>query len=260
MFDYVKNEYNPSPNMVEEEKKTSGNLYIEYMKAPYLKLPKTLEDLRKLHKKKFWYNLRRSEKLFNENIGDLKFKIVKNKEELEYFMEKVFFLFNDRWKDEYVSFPWKCKEHFDVYKKAILDLSSKNRAFLAVLYYKETLLSFAYCIKQNGKVYFYQHATSREEKYKKYSLGKLLIWKLLEYLIEQEKDVDEIDFMLGEQKYKLEWAKNTRKIYIEIKGKNAFSYLKYYLIKVKIYLQFNETTRRILKNIFKFMERIYGKC
>ncbi len=259
MFDYVKNKYNQNPNMVTEDNLENSNLYVKFINAPYLILPNTIEEFHKTHKSKFWYNLRRSEKLFSKDFGGLNFKILKSKDDLDVFLDKVFMLFNKRWEDEYLSTPWKCKDGFMRYKEAMMDLAIHDKAFLAVLYdNNDELLSYAYCLEDIDTVHFYQYTTIIDNKYRKYSLGKVLLHKLLEYTITEKKV--KFDFMNGEQPYKMEWAKQKKSIYIEIKGKTFKSYIEYFLLRFKVYLQFNDLFRDKLKATLKFKESIFGKC
>ncbi len=259
MFDYVRNEYNQNPNMVKKSNKTYDNLYVKFLNAPYMLIPDTMDNFLSTHKKKFWYNLNRLEKIYKRDIGELSFEIVKDKKKLDMFLDKTFILFNEKWKDEYLSTPWKCRDGFDKYKQAMLNMSGANEGFLAVLYgEKQELLSYAYCLEDNTTVYFYQHATNSNSKYGKYSLGKVLVHNLLKCLIEQEK-YKKFDFMNGEQGYKLEWAKQSEEVFIKIEGKTLNSYLKYFLLRLKIYLQFNDLSRNKLKVILKLKQKIFGK-
>jgi hypothetical protein len=258
MFDYVKNKYNQCPDMVAHNDLNKDYLYVEYTKAPYLMLPKTLENFRSLHKKKFWYKLRRYEKLFQKDFNELTFSIVKDQKELSFFLDQVFILFNKRWNKEYTSCTWKHKEGFDKYKKAMIDLCSSNEAFLAVLFDKnKKLLSYGYCLDQDNTIYFYQHTTITDSEYRKYSLGKVLLHNLLKHAVENK--YDKFDFMAGDASYKYEWTRNVRTIYISVGRKKISNYFRMYLLKSRYFFQFNYYSRKILKLIFKYMEVLFGK-
>ena len=243
MFDYLRNKYNRSPVLFSEDDLDKDYLYVKYTEAPYLLLPKTLDAYKALHRKKFWYNLRRSEKLFQSEFSKLSFEVVKDGKELDFFLEQVFELFNERWVDEYTSATWKCKKGFYKYKKAMIELSSSGNAFLAVLYDKNRqLLSYGYCLEQDNTIFFYQHTTTVDSKYRKYSLGKVLIHHLLKYAVNNK--YDKFDFMAGDSSYKYEWAKDTKIIYRSIGRKKISNYLKMYLVKMRYFLQFNYCSRR----------------
>lgn len=253
MFDYLVNKYNPSPVMTPQERLEKNYLYVEYAKAPYLVLPDTLEDFRALHKRKFWYKLRRYERQYEDSFGELNFKIVTEKKELIIFLDQVFELFNNRWSKEYTSAAWKHKEGFEEYKRAMIDLCNSNKAFLAVLFDKhKKLLSYGYCLDQNETIYFYQHTTSVDEKYRRFSLGKVLIHHLLRYAIKRK--YHKFDFMAGNSPYKYEWTKSAKTIYVCVGKKSISNLLKMYLLKIRYAVQFNQYSRRVLKIIFRYGE------
>ena len=260
MFDYVQNKYNPTPKLVTEDDLTDKNLYVKYINAPYMILPKTIEEFHSSHKSKFWYNINRSIKMYENQFGNLSFEIIKNTNDLDFFLEQVFHLFNKRWENEYLTSPWKCIEGFEKYKTALIDLSKSDNGFLAVLYDKnKKLLSYAYCLSNGNTAHFYQYTTTTENKYKKFSLGKILLYRLLLALIE-DSQFKILDFMNGEQAYKLEWAKQSKPIYYKISNKTLQSHAKYILLKIQFYLQFNNFFRNKLKTLFKVKEDYFGKC
>jgi len=258
MFDYLKNRFNEHPRLYLEDCLNEDCLYVKYTEAPFLMLPKTIEDYKGLHKRKFWYNIRRNENLFQNNFHNLHFKIIKDEKNLEFFLDQVFLLFNQRWSKEYTSSNWKNKISFNEYKKAMIELALVDSAFLAVLYDSEKkLLSYGYCLSQDDTVFFYQHSTSIEAKYRKYSLGRILIHYLLEYAVRNK--YKKFDFMAGDSSYKYEWAKDRKIVYRLIGEKRLFNYLKMVIIKLRYFLQFNFYTRRVLKIIFYYMERFFEK-
>jgi CelD/BcsL family acetyltransferase involved in cellulose biosynthesis len=255
MFDYLKNEYNPHPLLFLQNDRSENFLYVKYATSPYMDLPSTQDLLRSIHKKKFWYNIRRSEKLFNDKYGELHFDVLTDKDRLIFFLDQVYTLFNDRWSKEYTSFIWKNKEGFEKYKTAMIDLAVQDKAFLAVLYdSNKKLLSYGYCLVEEGVVYFYQHTTTIQEEYRKYSLGRVFLNQLVKYCIDSK--YKKIDFMTGNSGYKKEWANNVNYIY-RLAGKKSFiGYIKKYLIKVKYFFQFNRLTRPVLKSVFKVMDKL----
>ena len=258
MFDYIKNKYNPTPALFLENDFKEGYIYIPYIKAPYLALPNNNTEFKLLHKRKFWYNIRRSIKLYEAKYGDLHFDILHNGTRLDFYLDEVASLFNKRWASEYTSAEWKTSVGFKLYKNAMIDLASSKESFLAILTdNKGKLLSYGYCLTQKQTVYFYQHTTDINDIYRKYSLGKILIHNLLKYSI--ECTYKEFDFMTGQTPYKLEWTKDARMIYREIGKINFLNYFKSYIYKVRYFIQFNKYSRSLLKPIMLFLERIYAK-
>lgn len=258
MFDYLVNKYNRSPILITKNDLDQEYLYVVYTKAPYLVLPRTLEDLKIQHKRKFWYNLKRSERLFEERYGKLYFDVIREKEKIEYFSDQVFDLFNNRWLLEYTSSAWKSKDGFGLYKDALIDLASKGGGFLAVLHDEnQNLLSYAYCLVQDNSLYFYQHTTTVNHRYRTFSLGKILIFKLLKYGI--SKGYYKFDFMSGTMPYKTEWTKEFQFVYEKIGKKNVLNYFKFFCKKIKYFLQYNHYTRKVLKFVFYNLEKLIGK-
>jgi len=255
MFDYVKNQYNMEPLLFLQNDRSESFLYVKYAASPCMDLSPKQGFLRSMHKKKFWYNIRRSEKFFNDKYGELHFDVLKDKEGLVFFLDQVYTLFNSRWSKEYTSFTWKNKEGFEKYKTAMIDLSAQDKAFLAVLYDEnKRLLSYGYCLVEEGVVYFYQHTTIIQEKYRKYSLGRVFLNQLIKYCIDSK--YKKIDFMTGNSSYKKEWSNNINYIYRLAGRKNFIGYIKKYLIKIKYFFQFNRLTRPVLKSVFKVMDRL----
>lgn len=240
-----------------EDDREDGYLYVKYSEAPYRILPASLDEFKALHKKKFWYNLKRSVRLYEAEHGQLYFEILREPQDLSYFLDKVFYLFNKRWENEYTSAVWKTKEGFSAYKKAMIDLASTRNAFLAVLYgQNKNLLSYGFCLEQDNAIFFYQHTTITEHCYRNYSLGKVLIEKLLRYAI--SKKYEKFDFMVGIPPYKFEWAKQTKVVYRLIGKENYWNYFILYLFRMRYYLQFNHSTRRILKFFWSYFEKIHA--
>jgi CelD/BcsL family acetyltransferase involved in cellulose biosynthesis len=220
-------------------------------------LPNSLDEFKALHKKKFWYNLKRSVRLYEEEHGQLYFEILREPQDLSYFLDKVFYLFNKRWENEYTSAVWKTKEGFSAYKEAMIDLASTRNAFLAVLYdQNKSLLSYGFCLEQDNTIFFYQHTTISEHCYRNYSLGKVLIEKLLRYATSEK--YEKFDFMAGIPPYKFEWAKQTKVVYRLIGKENYWNYVILYLFRMRYYLQFNHYSRRILKFVWSYFEKIYA--
>ncbi len=254
MFDYVINRFNRKPIFVTEDERDNHLLYIKYTEAPFLQLPKTVEEFRAQHKKKFWYNIRRNIKLYESAYGRLYFNIVTKADELEYYFDQVFKLFNARWENEYTSASWKTAEGFGDYRNAIKELSLSSEAFLAVLSNENNqILSYGLCLQVDTTIHLYQHTTIMDQKFRKFSLGKILMQNLLTYAITH--NFQRFDFMAGTSPYKYEWTKRKRKIYRRIGKRSIFNYIKLAFFTIRYFVQFNPYTRKILKFILRSWER-----
>lgn len=210
MFDYCVNDFNPQPEIIQardlSSDKKNQNFFLRFACSHYFNLPASIEEFRKLHRKKYWYNLKRSQTLFAREHGELNFKIVVEQHELMRYLPEVFRLFRSRWRGKFTSCSWKTADGEKKYTEAMLALAIQNRAFLAVLTdSQDNLLSYGYCLCDNGTVYFYQHSSDDRPEYRRFSLGKVFISLLLERLV-LHGQFRKFDFMIGSQPYKLEWA------------------------------------------------------
>lgn len=268
MFDYCRNEFNLSPDMMlfsQLNEDTRRRYFcLKFSRACFMKLPKTVDEFRRLHRKKYWYNLKRSQGLFEKHYGALEFKIVADKAELMRYLPEVFKLFRKRWEGRFTSCNWKTKSGEIAYTKALLDLAKQNRAFLAVLTgLNDTLLSYGYCLCEDSTVYFYQHSTDDSSEYRRFSLGKIFIALLLENLVKQGT-FRKFDFMVGSQSYKLEWASGCEDVY-KLFPKNGdlpvifFQLIRVLLFFLKQLIAKKKFLRAVSEKILLSVERlVYG--
>jgi hypothetical protein len=260
LFTYIKNKYNKNPQWVlEGEKKNSAGITcdIEFSVAPYLILPKTIKDFYGMHKRKFWYNIKRAEKMFATDFGELKFIVTSERDLLLQYLPKIQELFAARWKDGYTSFDWKTKEGFLKYQEAMLDFASTGNGEVALLFHKQMVLAFGYMLIQEGNYYFFQHAVITDSNYRKYSLGKILIKKLIERAI--NNNLKTFDFMTGDQRYKREWSNGEKKVYYRlVENKNVLGVLKL-IFKAVIYKgrSFIHRNKRLEIFVKKIISLIY---
>jgi hypothetical protein len=247
MFLYIKNKYNKLPNFVIEPFKKEVNfLYMKVYTSPYMYIPKTEDEFYALHKSKFWYTIKKKIRKYEEAYGDMIFKKVIDIDEQDIILDQCFELYNKKWEGYYSQSLWKEYSSFKSYKEAMYELSKNSKASLYVLLDKnDNLLSYAYCLNDDKKFYFYQHTSSIDIKYRKFSLGKILIYKILLDII-NNNNYEIFDFMIGEHPYKMEWAKKTKNVYLKI-PKNFKGYIKY-AIK---YLQLNIKKYPLIFNTLK---------
>lgn len=257
MFTYIKNKYNQDPLWVLEGSESPRDLFrfnIEFDVAPYLKLPKTVEAFHEMHKAKFWYNIKRDEKLFVNEFGPLNFVVTADKEMLLQYLPRIQELFAARWAKAYTSFDWKTKEGFQKYHEAMLDLADTGHGEIAVLLNKQSVLAFAYALKYNKTYYFFQHAVTTNPLYRKFSLGKIFIKQLITSTIQREFEI--FDFMTGSQGYKREWADGEKKVYIQISAKKTLrgfltSAPEVLFYSLRSFIHKNKKIESFLKNLIK---------
>lgn len=216
MFSYLKNNFNELPDLFRESERIPGHKYVIYGESPYMLIPDTFEELKKSRKRKTWYNINRSRKLFEEKYGSLIFKIPSSNSEILRYLDKSYELFNERWEKEYSSSDWKSSEKFEKYKDAMISLNDANEGFLAVLTdSNDRLMAYGYCLNNDSTVYFYQHASISSAIYRDYSVGRIFLFELIQELVGKFKI---LDFMLGRHHYKMEWASSSQIIYKKIEN------------------------------------------
>lgn len=254
MFDYVKNTYNPNPKFVRKEDMLEDHFYAPYTSAPFLKLQSNVNDLKKVRSKKSLYNIKRSVRLYEEAHSSLQLKICTSREDINEVANSIYFLFNERWKNEYTSASWQYQSSFDKYINAIVDLSDQNQGFIAILINAENnVLAYGYCLSADGTVHLYQHTTTVENSLRKYSLGKIFVYKMINYMISE--GYKELDFMCGVNDYKSEWTKEYRQIYQDMGHKSFINFARSKIYIVIRYLQFQPVARKILKSMMKIIVR-----
>ena len=263
MFDYVTNAMNPAPTLVTEPSQPErGRIkYLPYCDSVVMDVPDSQAALKAQHKSKFWSTLRRKERRFVDTHGDLSFRVISDEDELRRWLPRVRELFCERWADEYTSLPWKTVEGFAPYRDAMITLARRGEAELLVLETGGRLLSFAYCLANGDTYYFYQHATTTAEQYRRFSPGKLLVWKMITHLVDDGR-YRFLDFMLGDHDYKHEWGSRSQPVYLKISEERTVTGLARYGAKwayysLKIHVQFrNETLRSIAKRLLNIRSRI----
>lgn len=263
MFDYLDNEYSQLKTLVlETPEPPAGRLvrYIPYSTSIVVDVPGTVEGLHARQSAKFWTDLARRQRRFEDEYGPLRFEVLTSSPDLEFWLPQVQALFAERWRDEYTSLPWKSAEGFRPYHDAMIHLAQGNRASLAVLYGDHQLLSFAYCLAQDDWYYFYQHAATPNPRYRAYGTGKQLLAKMLRYLTE-ETDYRHLDLMLGDAEYKRQWESWRRTVYLRLEspatpsGRIRLAMLTRYT-QAKLYAQFsNPALRAAAKSVLLPLQR-----
>ncbi|MFA9430129.1 GNAT family N-acetyltransferase [Egicoccus sp. AB-alg2] len=217
MFDYVANEFNPEPRLVVEPpagRRDGRTRYLRFSEAIVVDLPSTQEELRARQPGRYWAELRRRERRFAEQFGPLVHRQAVNAEDVRASMPAVQQLYRERWQGEYTSLRWKHDDGFAPYVDAMAALAGQGRGRLQLLEGDGRLLAFGYCLLEHPWAYLYQHAATPDERYRRYGVGKLLVARLLQDLVEE--GFTHLDFMLGDAAYKREWESWRREIHLRV--------------------------------------------
>ena len=103
---------------------------------------------------------------------------------------------------------WKTKELFGGFVEGIAtSLSNRGWLRLAVLYIEDKPAAAHFWFVAHGKASIFRLAY--DEAWKRYSPGSILISYLMEQVIDTDK-VDEIDFLTGNDAYKMDWMSDRR--------------------------------------------------
>ena len=265
MFDYISNFFDKESNVVDHRicKKGYYNTFILYDYSPIMKIPSDNESFKKLHKGKFWYNLRRSRRLVNNEIGHFYFNKNYNSEAL-LFLDEFRNLFLHRWKNDYTTFGWKNDYRFKKFKSELKKIISKNPDCFEVaslrLKEDDSLLAYSLGFVLDDTYYFFMHNINLKFNKSKYSLGTIFLEDLINSFIGNKK-VKNFDFMLGLNPYKMKWTKNIKPIYWQVRTVKSLKgflihYLKVCLFYLKIKLQKNKVSSSLFKKIFFKLSKI----
>ena len=263
MLEYVSHYFNIKNNVVEKNFKVNSNKFtydILYDYSPLLKLPDSIEEFKSSHKGKFWYNLRRSKKIFNNEVGEFMFEKYYDQDAFLY-LDDLRKIFLDKWKNSYTSFSWKSKSGFDKFKSEIKKIIIKNPSSFEISLFKlkndNTIIAFSIGFILKGTYYFYMHNINVNYNKPSYSLGTLFLEELITSFI-AKPNLKTFDFMTGLNPYKLKWTKDIKPIFWRVETKKKLIYLPFHFFKIfffslKIKFQKNTFTSRYLKNIFLIM-------
>lgn len=258
MFDYVRNALNPTPALVLGGTARPPGLVADlpYCSAVVMDVPGSADELRSLHKSKFWSTLRRKERRLGEAHGDVRFEALTAERDLRAWLPRVQALFAERWADEYTSLPWKTAEGFGAYADALVALAATGAAELLVLHAGGRLLAFAYCLVGSDTYFFYQHAATTQDRYRRFSPGKLLVWKMVTRVVDDGR-FRTLDFMLGEHDYKQEWGTRAQQVHLRVAEPRtpagAVRFVARWLYhRARIHVQFrNERLRTLAKALLR---------
>ena len=219
MFLYVQNRYNPRPSTVllppdEQGVGAERCAWVRGHDAPLMIVPRDPAALRARRRAKFWADVRRRERRFEERFGALGFERVADPRALEEWLPKVHALFLARWRHTHTGSAWATERGFEPYADAMRELAAEGVASLHVLYRTSDrgLLAYSYDLEQDRTLYLYQHSAAQDPELRGLSPGVLFMTKLVTEIVERGQ-VDALDFMIGIFDYKLDWARCVQRTY-----------------------------------------------
>ena len=218
-INYFENEDNPFINFLKNSEE--GSIY-------QILLPKEWQSYtNKILKKKFYLDLMRTKRLIKKQ-GKVEFIIAKNSQEKRDFLD---ILINQK-KESLVkgnneSFSEKDLNFYKNFEK--YEYKHYNTQVSAIKLNGEFIAMHWGIVNQN--YYYYLIPSMKEESFKKFSPGKLLLSLLIRWSI--SKRIKIFDFGLGEELYKSKWSNKKKNIYNYIKLKNLKGIFFYIILKIR---------------------------
>lgn len=222
---------------------TSNNLHIKInqgTKCPYILLPSRFEDFFQSLGHDTRYKIKKSSKKLM-SMHNIKMITVEDKELLEQALIMMFETNSKRWlmEDSQGSFfTKKLKDFNSAISKRFLENGWLRFDYIQL---ENKMISYCYNFKFKNKIYGYSTSYLIDDKFNKYSPGKILQIKCIESAIKE--NATEYDMLRGISKYKYNLTKSERQLI------NIFIFRKKF--KSKIYF--------LLMNIFNFSLRISRK-
>lgn len=179
----------------------------EGAKCPYIPIPDSIENFLKGYSRNFRKNLKRSLRKLQRDYGKVELKDYRDLGSLEDMMNLFFNLHQKRWVSKKGPGAFKTQRVRDLFLDRAKLFAEKGWFGLFFLIVDEKPVAAKYVLEHNKKMY--GCLSGFDPAYSSYSLGSLLLLKVIENCVERE--FKEYDFMKGDELYKFKWAKNYRK-------------------------------------------------
>ena len=225
--------------------------YID-SKTYYITLPKKWDEYtKKILKKDFHVqNLRKKKQL--KKLGNLKFKIIKDKNEKNRILDEFIIQKNIRLSSKGTTEVLESRD-LNFYKKFEEKISKNYKSHLSCLILNNNLISIHWGIIYK-KRFYYLLLSMKEGEFRRYSPGRLLISLLIRWTITKKLEI--FDFTLGDEDYKKSWSNNNSYIYNYIKRVTLNGYYLFLLIKFKLFLK-SIDKKNYLRKIWLKVKTIY---
>ena len=176
----------------------------------YILLPSSWEEYLNLRSRKLRSEIRSDRKRLLQNEGG-QFSIVNSGEEVKPTFEMFIQLHQKRW-EKLGYYGHFTSPSFTEFHRTITPVFfKKGWLYLATLRVNGAIVAMQYNFLYNGNLYNYLPAF--DIRYRKYSVGTVLLSYCLEDLINQ--GVREFDFLRGDEPFKQRWA-NRRRNYLKV--------------------------------------------
>ncbi|MEN1969996.1 GNAT family N-acetyltransferase [Lentibacillus sp. N15] len=169
--------------------------------CPYLFLGKDAEETTRKFDKKLVKEILKKEKKLKRN-GQLAFRKVQEEFEIEPIMNAFFELHCIRNENTNSLSRFRFKEDREYVLNIAKILFKKNLLHLTYLSHNNEIAAVEFAMADEEKIYLY--LTTFNMKYKKYSVGNILLYKVILDACGQGYEI--VDFMRGAESYKKQWG------------------------------------------------------
>jgi CelD/BcsL family acetyltransferase involved in cellulose biosynthesis len=249
MFLYVKNSCNKQPRFVRELDFTTNKHLEFFLPAPFLQLPETKETLIKSKSRKFWYNIRRSEKKSQEALGRLNIEWIASGNAFDRVIVQIFELYKLRWRGRYTRSPFVLEKKQPLLAADLRQLIENGEAEIGVLYFSRRLVGAATILINGSSCHLYGLVVDPSQEIRPFSVGKIILKNCIFRAVDRNFRV--FDFMVGDDLYKNEWTSEKAQIYLRYP--DGISALNLVILKMLRKTEFFLRKSRVLRRILNFL-------
>lgn len=174
--------------------------------CPYVTIPNSKEELLANLNPKFRRELNRRLRKLEKEQGRVELKPYYALGSLESAMNLLFELHQKRWTLRSKAGVFASEHSRNIVMQTAKFFAEKNWFRLYFLTVNGKPVAAEYDLEYGGKMH--GHLCGFDPDYSKYSVGNLLLWKVLEECV--EKGISEYDFMQGDESYKFDWTDKQR--------------------------------------------------
>jgi len=200
--------------------------------CPYLNLSNNIEIVNSKLSKSLLKEIIKKEKKMKRN-GTLIYSKVTSIEEIEPVMNKFFEFHCERYENMKTSSRFRFKEEREYTMKVAKSLLKSNLLHLSYLIYEGEIISVEYAMTDGNNIYLY--LTAFDQNFSKYSVGNLLLYKLI--LDACKNNYEVLDFTRGDEDYKSLWGTSDK---FNIRYQLFNRTIKSYLFKKMYNLDFSQ--------------------
>lgn len=195
------------------------NSYIPYDFAPVVEINGSWDSYLSTKSKKSLYNIKRDRRLIDDQF-EIEFVVLNDWQSIKNAFPELLDLYTERWSGQSLRSPLLDKNLRRKFIEFTERLALGKQIEIVQLIINGELVAFSYAIKIASAYHMYIFVVSQNIKFKRFSLGKVFIYELLERVWQMGYSL--FDFMLGDEPYKNYWATSRNQVYLHIRTKKTF--------------------------------------